>query len=419
MFAGIYKRSVYWTIVVLLVFVAASILTLFNNIEFYKYAETDTRLEIEKHAVAVEQFSMLCMEKHGDKGYCLKEKLRDLLEAIDRNNYYKMRFILMSAEGEVFLDLDNRRDRHRDREPIRLSDISPQQQQIESMGLILEIVSNVRPNLLVSTYNAITCNHIQGCDNGGTRVFYKFLMISLVVLFSVLLLLNRINRTHQGSKLRLIDERDHLVDSLRSIQDDVSSLQDSLSAAEELLDEESNSAGEHAKKVQLLSDQLEEKDLQVMQLEDDLSKQDAVVAQYAQREDESSRIKIIKKIRTILTRNPRLLTVKNDSININPGKHHSKDFVIDITEKLQSTDGLTEYGCSVTSDEYDHNHRNSFTVFHDNKLGRYCTKVVGDSDAGFAAKVTFSVEKRHEVLMLVKYIIATNRHFRKYRIRVR
>lgn len=416
---GFYKRSVYWALVILLVFSGASILTLFNNVEFYKFAEDDARADVKKSAVVINQYASLCMEKHSDVRRCVEQEINRFINEINQSSYYRMRFILKDGGGEVLLDRDDRRDRHKGREPIRLSKTYPQYMDIESLGLSLEIISNVRPSLFVSTYNAITCNHINGCDNGGTRIFYKFLLLSFVVLTVVLILLNRVNKTHKESKLRLIDERDNLEDSLRSVQDDAGSLQDSLAEAEELLDEESSITEQSANKIRLLSEELEEKDLQLIQLEEDLTKQDKIVEQYAQKEDQSSRRRMFKKIREILTRNPKIKTAKTTSINVNPGKHHSKDFVKEIKEKLKTTDGLTEYGCSVTSNEYDHKHRNTFTVFRDEKLGRYCVKVVGDSDAGYAAKITFSVEKRHEVLMLVKYIVATNKHFKKYSIRMR
>jgi len=418
-FGVLYKRSVYWLLVVLLMLLAASTLTLINNAEFYKFAEVDARSDVKKNAVVVNQYASLCMEQYNDVDRCVEKEITRFLGEINRSSYYRMHFILKDRGGVVRLDQDDRRDRHKDREPIKLSDIAPQQQNIESLGLMLEIVSNVKPSLFISIYNAITCNHIDGCNSGGSRIFYKFLALSFVVLSVVLILLNKVSRAHEDSKLRLIDERDQVEDKLRLAQDGVNSLRDDLSAAEELLDEESNITGRSTEKIQLLTEQLEEKDLQVMQLKEDLRKRDAIVDQYAQREDQSSRRKMFKKFREILTRNPKIKTTKIESINVNPGKHHGKDFVKEIMDQLMSTDGLSEYGCSVTSDKYDDKHRNTCTVYQDENLGRYCVKVVGDGDAGFAAKITFAVEKRHEVLMLMKYVVATNKHFKKYSIRVR
>lgn len=127
----------------------------------------------------------------------------------------------------------------------------------------------------------------------------------------------------------------------------------------------------------------------------------------------------IKSAEQLLLKNPNIIK-NSQKIHVNQGKHHSKDYVKDLSKKL---DKLSDYGIilSMLAIEYNANQHKTLILYPKETYNErnFSLKVYGSTDAGYACELILNTSESWQAILYAKFIQEGIAEFKDYHLKVK
>lgn len=123
-----------------------------------------------------------------------------------------------------------------------------------------------------------------------------------------------------------------------------------------------------------------------------------------------------QRLLNVLLDNPKV-AINTKSNKVNPGRHHSNNFVMTLFEAISSTPQLDGLYQAITSIAYNPHKRGKADIKYDQSKKRYVLNVYdGNGDEGFGAQIVLSATKPWEAVVESKCLVETVSFMNQYRL---
>lgn len=415
----IYKTHWFWTFFISLWF----LFTYVNNNFFYESIVQKSKVDIENLAKLINIYSSSCMKHNSNSAeICIKD-IEFLLDEIP--TYYGSHVTIKDKNERILLEQG--RVQYKNRELLKLSNLSDKLTYISSLDASIEIIKRSKPSIwksaLRSMFFSVTDIQILGGKGHDLNKawlrsrpsFFFFFALLFSLQWIRLLSFNNLSNTIIREKNEINSSNNELIvlqklgekqkQTIKNLQEKIKSRDGEIENKEGEIEDWLNELELTGKEVGKLSRQIDIKNTKLEQLQNEEKKySDNQISKF-----------VTPRLKSILFNNPSI-NKKSSDTNTTAGGHHSKDFVKEVIKILEKDKSAFEYITNIRGVDYDSHNRKTIVAFRDD-YKNCLLKIISSSDEGYSAQITLSTKELHNAVSIAKYI-ANIKQFKDYNIKV-